>query len=132
VGLHSLQELNLAHNHLVALPPAALADLRDLVFLNLNFNRLQAPPAGLSSSPGLPRLRELLLAYNRIAALPAGALAGVTGLARLDLGGNRLVDIGADGLEGLGEGLSELVLSGNMLARLPAGGELHRCRRRLG
>ncbi|KAK4805271.1 hypothetical protein QYF61_002897 [Mycteria americana] len=93
------------------LPPAATA-------LNLSHNSLhRLPPAAFAR---LPLLRTLDLAYNRLASIAPGAFAGLGALATLDLSHNRLAGLAEGAFAGLGN-LSSLRLDRNPLAGLAPG-----------
>ncbi|NWU53562.1 TLR13 protein, partial [Dromas ardeola] len=86
--------LNISHNLLTRLPPAAFARL--------------------------PRLRTLDLAYNHLASMAPGAFSGLGALATLDLAHNRLAALAEGTFAGLGN-LSSLRLDHNPLASLAPG-----------
>ncbi|XP_059690667.1 toll-like receptor 13 [Gavia stellata] len=93
------------------LPPAATA-------LNLSHNILHhLPPAAFAR---LPLLQTLDLAYNRLAGIAPGAFAGLGALAALDLSHNRLAGLAEGAFAGLGN-LSSLRLDRNPLASLAPG-----------
>uniref|UniRef100_A0A8D0FBR2 TIR domain-containing protein n=1 Tax=Strix occidentalis caurina TaxID=311401 RepID=A0A8D0FBR2_STROC len=93
------------------LPPAATA-------LNLSHNSLRRlPPAAFAR---LPLLRTLDLAHNRLAGIAPGAFAGLGALATLDLAHNRLAELAEGAFAGLGN-LSSLRLDRNPLATLAPG-----------
>ncbi|XP_052635449.1 LOW QUALITY PROTEIN: toll-like receptor 13 [Harpia harpyja] len=93
------------------LPPAATS-------LNLSHNTLRLlPPAAFAR---LPLLRTLDLAHNHLAGIAPGAFTGLGALATLDLSHNRLVALAEGTFAGLGN-LSSLRLDRNPLASLAPG-----------
>lgn len=109
-----LRQLTLKNNALKTLPPAALARLPALENLNVAHNRLSALPEELAA---LSRLEVLNLSYNALAALP-DALADLARLKRLYLTGNALREI-PPALAEL-DSLEVLLLNTNHLAQFPA------------
>ncbi|KAM9250329.1 uncharacterized protein FYN16_014692 [Cariama cristata] len=93
------------------LPPATTA-------LNLSHNTVRRlPPAAFAH---LPLLRTLDLSHNRLAGIAPGAFAKLGALATLDLSHNRLAGLAEGTFTGLGN-LSSLRLDRNPLASLAAG-----------
>uniref|UniRef100_A0A8C3GP71 Leucine rich repeat and fibronectin type III domain containing 1 n=1 Tax=Cairina moschata TaxID=8855 RepID=A0A8C3GP71_CAIMO len=88
-GLASLRHLILANNQLAAIEPAAFAAFATTVEdLDLSHNNLPALP--WEAVAGMASLATLTLDHNLLERVPAGALAGLPRLARLDLTANRL------------------------------------------
>lgn len=103
----SVTRLWLADNTLTALPRSFCATQRNLIYLNLDRNRIEALP-DLSALP----IRWLRLNRNRLTGLPALPET----LERLYLNNNRL-----QSLPDLPAGIKHLSLSGNPLREIPAG-----------
>ncbi|XP_043575851.1 malignant fibrous histiocytoma-amplified sequence 1 homolog isoform X1 [Chiloscyllium plagiosum] len=111
-GLPLLDELDLAHNCLAALP-AELGALGRLRRLCLSHNKLQQLPPEIG---GLSALEELDVSFNELRQLPA-SLGLLARLRALDVDHNRLSHFPPQILQ-LAE-LEELDLSGNQIRALP-------------
>ena len=119
-GLTSLEELDLAENHIPSLPAGVFDDLTALTELNCELCFFASVPANTFSGPA--RLQELRL---DIAAdtLPAGIFDGLTALTTLKLSGDApdpsLTSIRADIFDDL-TALETLEISDHALTTLPA------------
>ncbi|XP_053908560.1 toll-like receptor 13 [Cuculus canorus] len=105
--------LNLSHNAVARVPPAAFAHLPRLRSLDVAYNHLDTVAPGAFA--GLAALATLDLSHNRLAALSEGSFAGLEALVKLDLAHNRLAALATGALAGLGN-LSALRLDRNPLA----------------
>ncbi len=85
-GLPTLEDLNLAHNQLTALPPNIFNDLTALQWLYLSDNQLAELPENIFSA--LTALKGLNLGNNQLTALPANIFRALTALQRVDLYNN--------------------------------------------
>lgn len=119
----TLNHLNLEEN-VIHTTPDALKDLRNLISLNLNGNKLnKLDDDMLAGSKGT--IRELFLANNHLKSIPEKALSGMNRLENLDLSKNRIKELkpNAFGIEyGETSSLSRLNLGGNKLGNITHSG----------
>ncbi|XP_035245243.1 osteomodulin [Anguilla anguilla] len=114
----SLTDINLSHNSLKSplVDRKALAKLKSLLHLHLDYNQLEEVP------PSLPKtLHQLSLGFNKISKLSVDAMQGLAGIAVLDLCNNRLTDAGIKGkvLSGM-KSLMQISMCGNRLKSMPS------------
>ena len=115
---HATYENGYSHR-LSTLPPGLFAGLSQLAHLDLGGVELIELRPGVFREVG-STLRHLELNYNRLEALPAGTFDGATGLLTLDLSDNRLVELEAGVFDGATD-LSNLNLRDNRLTALAPG-----------
>lgn len=96
---NSLQELILAENSIMALPPDAFSGLPMLETIDLRGNNLKEIDP-IVFREGMGRLNKVLLSDNLLSVIPYEALAPLKSLRVLDLSMNRLstMDVTADDL----------------------------------
>ncbi|KAL7856426.1 hypothetical protein AOLI_G00200300 [Acnodon oligacanthus] len=84
----NISSLDMSHNRLTALDPAALGRYPDLERLDVSYNSITALGQGLCDS--LPRLQRLSVQRNEVHQLTESDLRNCSSLTHLDLSDNRL------------------------------------------
>ena len=115
-----LQQLVISSAQIENLGADAFSSLSELVYLDLEFNVLDATRMPPSSFTGLHKLRKLKLGHNDFSLLTAGLFAGLINLRLLELYHNDITSISVGAFSGL-ENLQELDLSWNALCSLQKG-----------
>ena len=117
-GLVNLESLDLSHNELGLLEPAAFFGLANLKDLDLSHNRLGDLPA--NSFSDLISLSKLNASHNQLVTFSANMFSVDNLLSELNLSNNRIANLPADSFSRLSQ-LRDLDLSFNATAELPAG-----------
>ena len=117
-GLVNLESLDLSHNELGLLEPAAFFGLKKLKDLDLSHNRLRNLPA--DSFSDLISLRKLDASHNQLATFSANMFSADNLLSELDLSNNKIASLPSDSFSRLSQ-LRDLDLSFNAITDLPAG-----------
>ena len=114
--IHSnLRWLNLGHNKLEFFPAELLADATKLEYLNLETNAVASIVS--SDYSGMPHLRQLILSGNNMTSINETAFQNSTQLQFIDLSHNRLTALHEDTFSGLVR--LALELNDNQLSALP-------------
>lgn len=127
-GLVSLRLLNVAGNQLTSLPPALLAQTRQLqvrsrLCLSVSVCVCVCACSGLTVGRGVRPLQELYASANSLAVLAPGLLHGLDDLLVIDLSDNQLTSASLSGSQQTLHGLRHLAvlsLHNNRIQRLDA------------
>uniref|UniRef100_A0A915BPQ3 Uncharacterized protein n=1 Tax=Parascaris univalens TaxID=6257 RepID=A0A915BPQ3_PARUN len=114
-NLQNLISLNMSSNNIDASTPFPLSR-SEIEVLDLSYNRFESIPTSLIDNCS-PTLTHLSLCFNRIEQIPTHTFSNFTRLQTLDLSSNRLSQIMEDGFTGLEE-LTKLHVSNNSIFQI--------------
>ncbi|CAG9768910.1 unnamed protein product [Ceutorhynchus assimilis] len=116
-SLSSLFELDLSRNSLGNIVPGTFLGLKYLKKLDISVNSLRTVED--DAFEGLDNLEHLNLKDNNILLIPASALGRLPRLTSLQMDYNRITALSGDILRSIGEKVTRLVISTNVVRELP-------------